>query len=461
MTNTININRIFYIFIIVHLLIWTLVPSLTNKNLPLDTLEALSWGSDLDWGFNKHPPASAFFSEIFFQIFGSQDWAYYFLSQIFVAISFIVIFKFANEIFEDKLLAFFSVLILEGIFYYNFTTPEFNVNISQLPFWSLTIYYSWKIYNSEFAKFKNFFLLGIFASIGVLSKYLFFYLLISLFILFLYAFIKYKKKLRFEYFFTLEVFCVLLLPHILWLFSNDFITINYALNRASINEVELIDHIKLPLIFIIKQIVLLIPFLFLLWLLVKTPRIKINTNDKKFVFLFFINVLPIFLIIVTSLITGSKIRTMWMTPFYLFFGVFMIYLFQKQIILKISKLFLFSFLFLFLLSPILYGFISIYKEDKRTDYPGKAYANIIQNYWDKGLRFDLKQKKIIESDLQIKKIITENEWLAWNLSYHLKSRPIYVGPFHKKFIKYENTKEYLCIDEKIYNHKLDLCVGSN
>jgi hypothetical protein len=79
-----NINNIFFIFAISHLIIWTLIPSLTNKNLPLDTIEALAWGSNLDWGFNKHPPMSAFFSEVFFQIFGSQDWAYYLLSQIFV-----------------------------------------------------------------------------------------------------------------------------------------------------------------------------------------------------------------------------------------------------------------------------------------------------------------------------------------------------------------------------------------
>ena len=78
-----NINNIFFIFASSHLIIWTIIPSLTNNNLPLDTIEALAWGSNLDWGFNKHPPMSAFFSEVFFRIFGSQDWAYYLLSQIF------------------------------------------------------------------------------------------------------------------------------------------------------------------------------------------------------------------------------------------------------------------------------------------------------------------------------------------------------------------------------------------
>ena len=48
-------------------------------------------------------PLITFFSEFFFQIFGSQDWAYYLLSQIFVIISFYYIFKFSNEIFNNKL----------------------------------------------------------------------------------------------------------------------------------------------------------------------------------------------------------------------------------------------------------------------------------------------------------------------------------------------------------------------
>ena len=98
----IDTNYLFYIFITSHLIIWTLIPTLTNHNLPLDTIEALAWGSNLDWGFNKHPPMSAFLVEIFYKIFGSKDWAYYLLSQICVVISFIVVFKFAENFFKNK-----------------------------------------------------------------------------------------------------------------------------------------------------------------------------------------------------------------------------------------------------------------------------------------------------------------------------------------------------------------------
>ena len=48
-----NNYNVFIIFILSHLIIWTLVPTLTNINLPLDTIEALAWGSNLDWGFEN------------------------------------------------------------------------------------------------------------------------------------------------------------------------------------------------------------------------------------------------------------------------------------------------------------------------------------------------------------------------------------------------------------------------
>ena len=140
-----KILNLFYVFLSTHIVLWTVVPTLVNQNLPLDYIEALAWGSNLDWGFNKHPPGSAFFPEVFFMVFGPQDWAFYLLSQIFVAISFYTVFKLSYEFLNNLKLSIISVLLLESIFFYNFTSPEFNVNVSQLPFWALTVYFTWKV----------------------------------------------------------------------------------------------------------------------------------------------------------------------------------------------------------------------------------------------------------------------------------------------------------------------------
>ena len=433
-----NINKFFYVFLTAHLFLWTLIPSLTNNNLPLDTIEALAWGSNLEWGFNKHPPMSAFFPEVFFQIFGSQDWIYYLLSQIFVVISFYYVFKFSKEFFNSDLLGIISVLLIEAIYFYNFTTPEFNVNVCQLPFWSLTVYFSWKIYTSKEIKFTDCFLVGLFAAFGFLSKYLFVYLLVSIDLLFIYLiFLKKDRKFDFKYLITLEVFLIVLVPHLIWLNNNDFITITYGLARTGLEQSSLINHINYPLIFLIKQIGLLIPFLILVWLLVKKIKFRIDFKDKKLLFLLAINILPIMLMFLTSAVTGSKTRTMWMTPFYLFFGTLFVYLFQAQINIKKLKPFMIGFIFLFFLSPVLYAYVSISKEDKRTDYPGKEIAIKIQYAWDQ--QFNSKIN-----------IVYGNEWNAGNLSYHLKSRPVWEGIVEKE--KLEQLKDYMCLD--------NVCVGS-
>jgi 4-amino-4-deoxy-L-arabinose transferase-like glycosyltransferase len=411
-----NIDSLFYIFVISNLILWTLVPFLTNNNLPLDTIEHLAWGSNLEWGFNKHPPAVAFFLEVFYQIFGPQDWAYYLLSQIFVIIAFVVVFKFAENLFKDKSLSFISVLLLEGIYFYNFTTPEFNVNVCQLPFWALCVYYSWKLFDKQKVTFKDCFWLGVFAAIGFLSKYLFIYLLISIDLLFFYAiFIKKYKKFDFKYLISLAVFIVLLVPHLIWLTNNDYITITYGLARTGLENSSLLNHIIYPLIFLGKQIGILIPFFIMSFFLVKKFKFKISLKDKKLLFLIFINLVPIVLMFLTSMLTGSKIRTMWMTPFYLFFGVLIVYIFQAQINLKKLNGFISIFLILFIFSPFVYAYISINETDKRTDYPGKEIAKKVQKEWDDNFIDEIK-------------IVIGDEWLAGNLSYHLQSRPVWNDP---------------------------------
>jgi len=396
--------------------IWTVVPFFSNKNLPLDTIEALAWGSNLDWGFGKHPPLSAFFPEIFYQIFGNQDWAYYLLSQIFIIISFIVVFKLAKEFLKNENYALISVFLLEGIYFYNFTTPEFNVNVCQIPFWSLTVYYAWQSFKDD--KIHNWLLFGLFAALGILSKYLFIYLLVSINFFFIYYVIK-KKKYNFRYFIPIIVFLLALSPHLIWLTENNYQTISYGLKRTGLEESILLNHLIYPLKFIFKQIVTLLPFLLLLSLIIRKYKFKINQHDEKSIFLIFITLVPILLMFVTSLVFAANIRTMWMTPFYLFFGLFFTYHFKSNINLNNFKKFIIGFLFIFILSPTAYLYISLSKDNKRTDYPGKEIARLVQNRWNKNFINNIS-------------IVVGDEWLAGNLSYHLQSRPKWFGSLSPK-----------------------------
>jgi 4-amino-4-deoxy-L-arabinose transferase-like glycosyltransferase len=432
-----NISNLFYLFLIAHLFVWTLIPSITNNNLPLDTIEALAWGSNLDWGYNKHPPVSAFFVEFFYFFFGSNDIAYYFLSQIFVILAFYIVWIFSIEFFQNKTLSFFSVLILEGIYFYNFTTPEFNVNVCQLPFWALTVYLSWKLYMKKDSNTAILILLGVTAVIGFLTKYLFAYLLLSVIMIFAYEFFITKtRKIDFKHYLPIEIFFVLLVPHLIWLFQNDFVTIKYAFNRAGLVDYSFLNHFKFPIIFLIKQIGLLIPFFILCYFIIKKIKIRFDIKDKKKFFILLINFLPIILMFVTSIITGSKIRTMWMTPFYLFFGVFILSMFDIKDDEQTFKEFFKPFLILFLLSPFTYALVSLVSENKRTDYKGKVEANKVLQVW---------QKDFTESI----NVVLGDEWYAGNISYHMEGRPVWLGEINQKNVDLLNA--YICTKK--------VCVG--
>ena len=427
----INANKILTVFLLSHFAIWVLVPSITNHNLPLDTIEALAWGSNLDWGFNKHPPLSAFAVEVFYQIFGSQDWAYYFLSQICVVTSFFVVWKFSEYFFQNKIYSLIAILLLEGIYFYNYTTPEFNVYVSELPFWALTVYYCWKGFEKN--DYASWLLFGFFSGLGVLSHYLFIYLLCAMDVFFIYLII--NKKINFKCLISYVPFLLVLLPHLIWLTENNYITITYALHRTGLSEPNFLDHFIHPLIFLGKQIGILAPFFLMVLLLVAKLKTNFNFKDKKLLFLLTINIIPIILMFLTSMLMGVKVRTMWMTPFYLFFGVLLIYIFQSQINLNKLKYFVSLFLILFIFSPFAYAYISITQTDKRTDYPGKEHAIEVQKRWDK--KFESKIN-----------VVLGNEWLAGNLSYHLKSRPRWEG----------GIENYLLTGDKMC-FRTNVCLG--
>ena len=99
-----------------------------------------------------------------------------------------------------------------------------------------------------------------------------------------------------------------------------------------------------------------------------------------------------------------------MTPFYLFIGLFFLYIFKKKLTLKKINTFFVSFLILFLISPTIYLYISFSQKDKRTDFPGKEIAELVERRWNRNFTNEIQN-------------IIGDEWFAGNLSYHLKSRP--------------------------------------
>ena len=79
--------------------------------------------------------------------------------------------------------------------------------------------------------------------------------------MFLFTSYKKRKKINFSHYFIAgPITLLILLPHLIWLTDNNYITLFYGLQRTG-GVGDFLDHLIYPLIFLGKQIGLLIPFL--------------------------------------------------------------------------------------------------------------------------------------------------------------------------------------------------------
>ena len=68
-------------------LVWTALPTLLYANLPLDLIEALTYGREWQLGYDKLPPLPWWLVEIMYRLIGT-DAVYYALAQAAVIIAF-------------------------------------------------------------------------------------------------------------------------------------------------------------------------------------------------------------------------------------------------------------------------------------------------------------------------------------------------------------------------------------
>ena len=118
-----------------HAVVWTALPTLLYANLPLDLIEALTYGREWQLGYDKLPPLPWWLVEIVHRLVG-HDFAYYLLAQIAIVAALWLIWVTARPL-VGPVGALVAVLIVDGLHYLNYTSAKFNHDVVQLPFWAL------------------------------------------------------------------------------------------------------------------------------------------------------------------------------------------------------------------------------------------------------------------------------------------------------------------------------------
>src|ERR1700689_412036 len=131
-------RQAFAAFLGLHFTVWTALPALLYANLPLDLIEALTYGREWQLGYDKLPPLPWWLIEIMHRTFG-VDAAYYALAQLAVIVALVAVWATARPL-VGAIGALIAVLIIDGMHYLQYTAVKFNHDVIQLPFWGLAGY---------------------------------------------------------------------------------------------------------------------------------------------------------------------------------------------------------------------------------------------------------------------------------------------------------------------------------
>lgn len=380
----------------VHALGWTWLPSAVNASLPLDTIEALLWGREWQMGYDKHPPLSAWVAELAARLGQRSDGALYWLSQACVLVAALAMWRLARDVLDEGRAAFATLTLLVGVFYMNFTSPEFNVNVLQLPLWALLFLFFWRAVRSdrptEPLALLSWFGVGVCFGLAMLTKYLAAFALPPL-ALFTLCTPTGRRALRTPGpYIAGIVAAAIFLPHFLWMLRTDFVTLRYGMRRASDGERELLDHLRYPARFLAAQA--LAGGAALVVLFCSGARLRRRSEDgrprvdppdaRRYVWL--VALTPALAIAAYSLLTGARLRSMWGTPMLLALPLLLTMLASFDARPSRVRGFVGSWITLFLLGLGAYfvdnGAAPAFTDDaKRTNYSGADLASIVESEW--------------------------------------------------------------------------------
>src|SRR5262249_26367816 len=151
-------------------------------------------------------------------------WSVYLLSQLLVAVSLWAVWRLARSI-VTPLGALISVLVLEGVLFFNYGTPNLFPGLIELPFWALA---TWSFFRAlPVCRSRGRMLLGLCLAGAAYAKYVG-AVLAAVMIGFMLVEPRARRRWRTPGPYLCAGLCLLLLaPHLWWAFRHGFQTVEH------------------------------------------------------------------------------------------------------------------------------------------------------------------------------------------------------------------------------------------
>ena len=343
-----SLSEKFNLFILLYIAIFALIPIVTRNVIPFDMVENLYWGKELQLGYEKHPPLFAWISQAFFKLCFSIPESLYVLTQLNLLLGLYFIFKITQLIYEDEKKSYVAVFIFICSVAAVFGNEKFNATTILMSLLPAIFYYFLRML--KFGQIKDAVLLGIFAALAFVGKYIAL-LFLGCMGIFLLAHKDCRKIFKTPLpYIAVAVFLIGISWHLWWIYESDFITLRYALEKSALAE-------KSPIfaLHFFAMMTLFFATSFLAAYFAFSPSSKNFVDRLKFVnfshrigavyskeeqFIIMITLAPSVILFLLALCTGMRIGSFWGVCMMMTLGTYLVVINKK--FLDIDVLFKFT-----------------------------------------------------------------------------------------------------------------------
>lgn len=371
-------KKLFYIFLAVHLIVWTCV-GLIRTVLPTDALEGIYWGSLHDFGTPKHPPLAGWLTYLAYIPF-KKDFFVYLLSQSFIIGGFIYIYRLAKK-FLDENKAMLSVIILEGCWCYSYITGYYGFNPDVILLLTLPAiaFYFYNCITTD--KNIDWIKLGIIVGISFLNKY---QTALIIFPMAIWALMFKRDIFKNKYFYiAILIAFVIFLPHLLWLIKYDFFPFFYF--EGELTDNGWLNHITAPLTFLLLQIALIAGSVLIYTILkIKNKssfKLVENYDKKDLWFILLLGLAPLVFHLIMGFFAGGTMRPRWGYEFWFMTGIMLFYLFPCKIDKNDFKFVLKSAYVVMFIIFLALGSLLAIEKNYRSRYPVATVFGDLKSFW--------------------------------------------------------------------------------
>ena len=415
-----HMGRVTLAFLLLHLLLWTLLPGISHRAPPWDNIEQLVWTQSLQWGYYKHPPAPTWWMYFWTELLGRKVWVTFFAAELSVAAMLVCVWRLALA-FTTPLRAFVSVVLTSLVAYHGLRGIMANHNTLQLMPVGMLLWAVLAAVRARGARrWLQWALVGAAAALTLLSKYsaLVWFAVIGVWLL-------QDARMR-----GARAWAPVLLatglglvgvaPHLAWIAESGFASLHYAERSVEQgiagNRSHWVDLWDFAATQLGRMAPALLALAWLRWLLRRDAAAAAPPavlGERRFVL--FMGLGPLLLTLALG-VGGVHLAASWATTFYVFFGLLLLRwvpavaparLLRATLVVGVA-------MELVLAGGLALGRgvgVELLGRPARSNFPAPALARQLEQVWRQHARTPLR-------------VLVGETWLAGNVSIHLPSQPL-------------------------------------